>query len=59
MIVMITMISNSPRYATSGSPGFRAKGGLWLRPMSLCESEPGNIFSFYLENTSKEIENVY
>jgi len=30
LIVMITMISNSPRCATSGSPGFRAKWGKWL-----------------------------
>ena len=52
MIVMIAMISNSPRYVTSGSPGFRAKGGLWLRPMSLCESEPGNIFSFLFQEHS-------
>jgi hypothetical protein len=26
-----------------GNPGLRAKRGLWLKPMTLCESEPGDI----------------
>ncbi|MEK6943989.1 MAG: hypothetical protein AABW55_00895 [Thermoproteota archaeon] len=26
-----------------GNPGLRTKRGQWLKPMTLCESEPGDI----------------
>ena len=46
MIVMITMISNSPRCATKGAPVLEPNEDSAKIPMSLCESEPGNILLF-------------
>ena len=60
-IVMMPMISNSPRCVTLGNPGYRSQGGEWLLPMILCESEPGNNSFFKInliriKNTSSQLQ---
>ncbi len=47
MIVMIPMISNSPRHATLwAAPVSEREEAYGYVPMILCESEPGNIIYF-------------
>ncbi len=56
-IVMMPMISNSPRRATLwATPVSEREEAYGYVPMILCESEPGNINFFQKDKTSLDTE---